>query len=120
MSGARIVRAGGTAIGALALLFIADRVLQPVPVPAATAVVGGLVALWLDRTVRWSWILTGVVAGSLAGVGIHSYVHLTGQSTRPEEGLAIHLVMDGGVGLVVALSVVVLLVVARKALGRGP
>jgi hypothetical protein len=117
----QFVRKAVTAIVALLLLFLADRVLEPVPVPAATAVIGGLIGLWLGLTVRWLWLSLGVIAGLVVGAGFHLYVHMTGQSPPPPEGLAAHLAVDGGIGLVVALLVVVATVLAYKALaGSDP
>lgn len=105
----RILRVLITAAIALVLLFAADILLRPVPVAAATAVVGCLVPLCLGRGCRLRYLALAVFAGLLAGVGIHLWVHVSGGSPSPEEGLAAHLLVDGGIGFGVALVILVVL-----------
>ena len=45
---------------AAAVLYLADRILQPVPVAAATATLGGLLAIWW-RPGRLPWTGAGLV-----------------------------------------------------------
>jgi hypothetical protein len=98
------VEIAGTALLAILLLVLADRWLQPVPIPAATAVAGGLVALWLGRRVEL--VGASVGGGALLGVAVHVYAHRTGNSTFPPEGLPVHAVIDGVRGLAVAVVVI--------------
>lgn len=110
---ALIVVTGGLALG---LLFVSDRMLEPVPVPAALMVFGALIGLGMGRYPGFTRVIAGMAGGLLAGVGHHLYVHFTGQSPYPAEGLALHLAYDGVVGLLVALSIVVVVLVAYKLL----
>lgn len=114
----QLIRIAVTVVAAAGLLLVADRVLQPVPVPAATAALGGLIGMWLDRPARSSWIGPGLVVGLLAGVGWHLYVHLSGGSPPPFESLAAHLARDGGIGLAVAVPVVVIVLLVSRLLSK--
>lgn len=101
------------------LLALADKVLQPVPIPAGTAVLGGLLGLWLGREFRWVRVCLGVIIGLLPGVGAHSCMHWTGRSTLPQEGFAAHLALDGAEGLAIAVLVVGAGVLVRKGMERA-
>jgi hypothetical protein len=114
-----IVQLAVPAAVAVALLLAADWILQPVPVPAATAVLGGLLGLGWGRGAGWGRAAWGVVAGLLAGVGLHLWVHRAGGSPAPDEGLWAHLAADGAVALGVGLGVVTASVLAQRALVRG-
>lgn len=95
-------------------LLAADMILQPVPIPAGMAVLGGLLAMWLRSEVRASWVAAGLAGGGVVGMGVHLYVHLAGRSTDPEAGLATHVVVDGLLGLAVgAMVLIVVFWVAR-------
>ncbi|MGD2154369.1 MAG: hypothetical protein PVG79_13955 [Gemmatimonadales bacterium] len=98
------------------LLFLADSVLQPVPVPAGVAVLGGLAAMWSRAEAGAGWVAVGAAIGALLGTGIHLYVHVTGGSTRPEEGVAAHVAVDGLRGLGVGAVVLVLVGLVARAL----
>ena len=104
-------------IAAIALLFAAHLILQPVPVPTATAVLGGLLALGSAR--GWRPLGVGIVTGLLAGVGHHLYVHLSAQSPRPPEGLAAHLAGDGALGGILALLILAALLLLDRVLPGG-
>ena len=100
-----------TLVVAIPLLLVADRLLQPVPVPAATAVAAGLLAVWLGRrTAIWA------IAGLFPGVGLHTYVHSSGGSPPPEEGVVAHLALDGLYGLIVAAPILLLVTLLAKGL----
>jgi Tol biopolymer transport system component len=110
------VEIAGTALLAILLLVLADRWLQPVPIPAATAVAGGLVALWLGRRVEL--VGASVGGGALLGVAVHVYAHRTGNSTFPPEGLPVHAVIDGVRGLAVAVVVILGVLALGVLVGR--
>jgi hypothetical protein len=93
---------------AVGLLWVGDRLLQPVPIPAGSAVVGGLLPLWLDC--RKTWVAIGALVGSVLGVGMHAAVHITGGSTLPPEGVPLHVTTDGVRGFVVAVCVLSIVV----------
>lgn len=114
----RLSRIAATLIVAGALLLLADRIFEPVPIPAATAAFGGLVASWSSRRGRAASVLAGLAVGALTGAGIHAVVHWTGQSTLPEEGVPAHVAADGVLGLVVGAVVVLVALLARALLSR--
>jgi hypothetical protein len=93
----------------LVLLWLADFVFQPVPAPAGGVAVGGVLAALLARRPRWRWGVVGVALGLTAGVAFHLFMHASGDSPAPEEGLFVHLIVDGLKGL--AIGVVVMLLV---------
>lgn len=97
-----------TLVVAVTLLFLADRMFEPVPIPAGTAVLGGLLMLWSRVKARGVWVGIGLAIGGMIGAAIHLYVHVSGQSTLPEEGVPAHVVADGIHGL--AVGGVILLV----------
>ena len=92
----------------LILLFLANLVLQPVPLPAGLAVLGGLSAWAFGK--RRHGIGLGMLLGVLGGVAWHGYQHVTGQSTEPEEGFVWHLVRDGLIGYGIALLILGLVI----------
>jgi hypothetical protein len=63
--------------------------------------IGALALSWIvaDRPVRAA--VAGGVVGALAGACVHLYTHLAGQSTEPPEGLALHVLAEGAIGLLV-------------------
>lgn len=99
---------------------LADRLLQPVPIPAATAAVGGLLGLWLGRGLGWGRVGIGVGVGMVLGAAWHGHAHWSGQSTPPAEGLAAHLAVDAAIGFAVAVPALGLALAVRRWLeGRG-
>ena len=103
-----------TAVFALILVFAADSVLQPVPVPAAIMVLGGLIGLWVRGKDNYKGIIIGLVCGLLIGVGHHLYIHMTRQSPSPQEGLLAHLIFNGAIGLIVAVLTMLVVVAVHK------
>lgn len=114
----RLSRIAATLIAAGALLLLADRIFEPVPIPAATAAFGGLVASWSSRRGRTVWVLAGLAVGALTGAGMHAVVHWTGRSTLPEEGVPAHVAVDGVVGMAIGAVVVLVALSARELLSR--
>ncbi len=88
------------------LLFVADRVLDPLPFPAAIAAAAGLLALWFLRGARSGLVILALFGGALAGAAHHAYRHLVGASPMPAEGIPIHLLLDLMAGLFAALLAV--------------
>jgi len=101
------------------LLFVADRILQPIPIPTGTAVLGGLLVLFVSERMRAWLVVAGLLVGGGAGTIVHLMVHLTGQSTRPVEGLPAHVAGDGTRGLAVAGIVMIVVMVAWMIASRG-
>lgn len=114
----QIPRFAVTLIVAVLLLTLADKILQPVPIPAGTTVLGGLLALWVRSEWRAVWAAGGLVIGATTGTGIHLLVHLTGRSTLPDAGVLVHVSTNGIGGL--AVGTAVFLPVALVAWLLGP
>jgi hypothetical protein len=95
----------GVAAG-LAVLAIADRILDPVPLAAGSVWLGGLLGGALPRRRPHAWI-AGVVLGLAAGAGVHLSWHVTGRSTPPAEGVALHVAREGLVGLAAGVAALV-------------
>jgi hypothetical protein len=108
-----------SAAAAVLLLWLADLVFQPVPLPAGGVVAGGLLGAWLSRGSVWRWVAGGAALGLVAGMAFHLYVHLTGGSPAPAEGLAAHLIVDGFKGLAVGLAVLLPLLLFKRAAARS-
>ncbi len=111
-----------TAVAVAVVLFIvADRLLQPAPIPAAGGVLGGIVGLWLTRS--RSGVMFAVAFGIGVGTAIHLYTHVTGGSPAPVEGLFLHVAGDAAIGLAVTLPIIavttLITVVVEKHVGRG-
>jgi hypothetical protein len=114
----QISRFAVTLIVAVLLLTLADRIFQPVPIPAGTAALGGLLALWVRSEWRAVWAAGGLVIGATMGTGIHLLVHLTGRSTLSDAGVLAHVSTNGIGGL--AVGTAVFLPVALVAWLLGP
>lgn len=85
------------------VLFIAQLVLNPVPVSGATAYAAGAAGFFFMSADPARLIIALATAGGAAGVIMHRNVHLSGGSPPPPEGLLHHLGVEGGIGLGVAL-----------------
>lgn len=103
----------------VSLLFVADRIFEPVPIPAGTAVLGGLLVLCSRDKVRVVWVGIGLAMGGVIGAVTHLYVHLAGRSTLPEEGVPAHVALDGVLGVAVGGVIVVVALAARSVLWRA-
>ncbi len=112
----RLFRIAITFIVAALLLFLADTILQPVPIPAGAAVLGGLLVMWLRSGPRCVWLAAALVIGGLLGTGVHLSIHLTGGSTLPEEGVPAHVAADGILGLTVGALVLLLVALVVRML----
>jgi hypothetical protein len=115
----RLSRIVVTFIVAGLLLLLADKIFEPVPIPAATATLGALVASWSSRGTPGVRLVAGLVVGALTGAGMHAFVHLTGRSTLPEEGVPAHVAADGILGLAVGGLVALAALSAWALLSRG-
>ncbi|MHC4107715.1 MAG: hypothetical protein ACYSTY_06495 [Planctomycetota bacterium] len=107
-----------SAAAAVGVLWAADLVLQPVPMPAGLAALGGYLAIWFARSRTWMWSVIGVGIGIAAGLGVHAWRHLDAQSPDPQEGLAVHLLIDGLEGFAVAAVVLGVIAPIKVAFGR--
>lgn len=83
--------------GGLALL------IRPLPVPALTALLGGLLGYTFAVHTR---LLLATVIGMAIGGGLgavfHGYLHYVDERLEPEESLGVHIVFDGCTGLIIA------------------
>ena len=110
----KVVVTAGTA---MAILLVASLLLQPLPIPAAGAVAGGLIGFWVTRRKRLAFTAGGAVAGALAGAALHAWQHFAEDRAHPIAGLAAHLAADAGLGLLIGGAV--LLVVLVPFAGRA-
>jgi hypothetical protein len=111
-----LLRIAVTSVVAAVLLLLADTILQPVPIPAGMAVLGGLLAVWFRSEARTLWVTVGLVIGGLIGTGAHLFMHLTGGSTVPEEGVVAHVAADGIRGFAVGGIVILLVALVARLL----
>jgi hypothetical protein len=100
------------------LLAAADSVMKPAPPAAATAFVLGLIGLWLGGSAVVLRTSAGAVIGAAIGALIHLYVHRSGGSPEPLEGVPVHIVASALLGL--AVAAVILLLLALLARGLTP
>lgn len=130
MSGARRVAGSGaseavctTVFAGLGLAALAAA-FQPLPVPAPTALAGGLIAHWLGwlgavRNRHYAATIAGAALGAIPGALIHGYLHYAEGRMEPDEGLVVHVVLDatGGVvlaGFALALAILLSRLVVRR------
>ena len=97
-----------------AVLFAADRLIQPVPVAAAAVGVGGLVGLWLASNRPARYVAVGMATGLVIGTAQHWAVHRAGASPEPLEGLGSHLLAEGALGLLVGAAAVAAAAAVRR------
>jgi hypothetical protein len=91
----------------LAVLAIANIILEPVPLVAAVSWGLGLLLFCLARSHALGWASVGFIAGALLGTANHLFIHLTDRSTVPPEGVYVHALGDAALGVlcgVVALA----------------
>lgn len=91
----------------LGVLWIGNAWLDPAPLSSATGIAGGLAGLAVgsrkQRGAAVTGAVVGLVAGLALGVGGHGYVHASGGSPEPEEGLLRHFGSDALRGAAVAV-----------------
>ena len=90
-------------LAGVAALWVANFLLNPVPLAAALAWALGLLLFWLlgSRSLRWASV--GVLSGVALGATVHLSAHHTGRSAVPPEGLFMHVLWDATIGLTVGL-----------------
>lgn len=103
----------------IAVLYLANRWLDPVPLAAATAWAAGLLLVWFNRAPPLRPAATGLVAGALLGAAIHYYVHWSGRSTAPAEGLSAHLLTDAAIGLAIGALALAAAMTPRMLTGKS-
>ncbi|MBO6576742.1 MAG: hypothetical protein JJ896_14020 [Rhodothermales bacterium] len=98
-------RFGVGLLTAFVLLAVANKLMDPVPIAAATAVFGGLIALWTTRAGAMGWLVVGTIIGLALGVVHHLYIHNAGLSPQPADGVPAHLAQEGAVALGIAVAI---------------
>ena len=88
---------------AAGLLFVADRLVNPVPIPAVGVIVGGLIGLSMRKGSLWLAISGST--GCLIGAAIHVYSHLAEGRVRSASQLLSHVLGDTGVGILIGTAV---------------
>lgn len=95
---------GGSAFDILvgiAVLWVANLMLDPVPLAAALAWALGLLAFWLRGSRSLRPASAGLVGGVALGTAVHLIVHVSGRSAPPSEGPFLHVLLDAAIGLAV-------------------
>lgn len=106
---------------AAGLVWLGDMAADPLPIPTLLAVIGMICGLWLGRGEKRALELGLAGVGILAGVGYHLWIHLSGRSVQPREGLPAHLLLDMIAALAWASAIAALLLLAKPLLcRRGP
>lgn len=100
----------------LILLIVANYLMQPVPLSAALAVLGGMVLRFFNKS-RLGLSLA-MLLGMFCAMAWHYYQHNSGQSTAPVEGLLWHLFSDGLIGYVVAVAILWLAIAVQAMLEK--
>ncbi len=100
------------------VLYLADFVLDPVPLPAVLAAATGLLALWILGGSRSALAMLALLGGGLAGAAHHFHRHSTGASPPPAEGIPFHVLLDALAGLFAALPALTA-ALAVRGLRRG-
>ena len=99
-------------------LGLSSRYFAPLPVPALTALVGGLLVYWLAGAHRLARTVLGMILGAVPGAVIHHYMHYAEGRLEPAEGLWVHIGLDVATGLAVAASILVVVAVLDHVLAR--
>ena len=93
----------GLAAGGLTL-FTIHFFMDPAPITALTAAGLGAVGFMVMRPNAHQLVINLAMLGTIIGVGVHRSWHVSGKSPPPAEGLWTHLLVEGLIGLFVALA----------------
>lgn len=110
----------GVVLGGVAL-WVANTIMQPVPLSAGGAYAAGAVVLMAStvRSLKTGYVALGALAGAAPAVWVHRGWHVTGASPEPAGGLWPHVLGEGLLGLAVALACLGLAVITWKRAGRA-
>ncbi len=100
----RLWRGSMDAIPGLAILVVANVLLDPVPLTALLAWALGLALCWIAASRPIIAAVIGSIAGAALGAVLHFFVHDSGRSPAPVEGLPEHLLLDAGTGLLCGIA----------------
>jgi len=90
-------------LAGVAVLWVANLLLNPVPFVAALAWTLGLLLFWLLGSRSLWWASVGLFSGVALGATVHLFTHHTGHSAVPPEGPFMHVLWDATTGLTVGL-----------------
>lgn len=90
-------------IAATAVLVPASFVQNPLPIPALTIAVGGIIASWLTFRFKMAFAFIGAVLGLGIGAVLHYRMHVTEDRLLPIAEMVRHLAADASFGLPVAV-----------------
>jgi hypothetical protein len=88
---------------ATVMLVIANRILNPAPIPAVGMIAGGLLAFYVRDRLRW--MAMGAVAGWALGISVHTYSHFAEGRVTSGSELVSHVGVNAGLGFVVGAGV---------------
>ncbi len=91
------------AVVAACLLFVANRLVNPVPIPAVGVIVGGLIGFSMRKGSLWL-VISGST-GCLIGAGVHAYSHFAEGRVQSASQLISHVLGDTGVGILIGTAV---------------
>ncbi|MEM1411747.1 MAG: hypothetical protein AAGH19_05245 [Pseudomonadota bacterium] len=96
--------AAGVLIG-VAALWLANQVMQPVPLSAGGAFAAGALILFAQcfRPLKTGYVALGALAGAVPSLWVHRRWHLEGISPPVEGSLLAHVLGEWLLGLAVAL-----------------
>lgn len=107
-------------------LWIADLLLQPIPMPAGGAAVLSWLAYWITPArLKPRACLAGFLVGALAGVVFHVRSHVVEDRVDSASSLALHVLADLAISafaavLILAASIATRLFVMQRARPRSP
>jgi hypothetical protein len=88
---------------ATVMLVIANRILNPAPIPAMGMIAGGLLAFYIRDRLRW--LAIGAVAGWALGISVHTYSHFAERRVSSGSDLVAHVGVNAALGFVVGAVV---------------
>lgn len=97
----RIVHFVYSLVTAALLLWVADAVLQPVPMPVGGAVLFAFIAYWTPHGTMRRCII-GAAIGLAIGAVAHSMSHILEDRVDAVTGMALHVAADAAISAIVA------------------
>lgn len=84
---------------ATVMLVIANRIVNPAPIPAVGMIAGGLLAFYVRDRLRW--LAIGAGAGWALGISVHTYSHFAEGRVTSGSELVSHVGANAALGFAV-------------------